>query len=216
VRIQPVTPEVAQGLGMPTAHGALIAGVDSPGPAADAGIMAGDVIVAFAGKQVDTMSALPRMVADQPVGQEVDVVVLREGAERKLTVKLGQLDEKQVAAVEPAPTPAEPAPPPPPLGVTGPLGLTVADLSPELRDKFSLNAAITKGVVVVAVAGGSAAAEKRLQPGDVIVEIAQEPVATIDDISRRIDALKREGRTTAQFVVQNKDGNVRWVNVTIQ
>jgi serine protease Do len=216
VRIQPVTAEVAQGLGMASAHGALIAGVDSPGPAADAGIMAGDVIVSFGGQKVDTMNALPRMVADQAVGQEVDVVVLREGSERTLKVTLGQLAEKQVAALEPAPAPAEPPPPPPPLGVTGPLGLTIADLSPALRDKFSLNPSITKGVVVVAVSGGSAAAEKRLQPGDVIVEIAQEPVATVDDISKRIDTLKKEGRTTAQFVVQNKDGNVRWVNVTIE
>ncbi len=219
VRIQPVTDEVARGLAMASPRGALVGGVDENGPAAMGGIQAGDVILTFAGKSVDAVHVLPRLVADQPVGSEVQVVVLRDGKEETLSVKLGLLDEgkqQQVAVATPPPTTApEPAAPPPPVGITGPLGLTLSDISPDMRDKFGVNPSVTNGVLVVAVAAGSPAAEKRLQPGDVIVEIAQQPVAVPEDIATRIDALKTEGRTTAQFVVQNKDGNVRWVNVTI-
>jgi len=89
VRIQPVTPEVAQGLGMTGAKGALVAGVDDPGPAAAAGIKAGDVILSFGGVDIDAVHALPLLVADQPVGKEVPVVVLRDGMQQTLNVKLG-------------------------------------------------------------------------------------------------------------------------------
>ena len=101
------------------------------------------------------------------------------------------------------------------FGVTKPLGLTLADLSPAVRDKLGLSATITKGVAVVAVASGSVGADKRLTAGDVIVQVEQDNVSTPDDISKKLDALKKAGRTTAQLVVQNKDGNVRFVNVTI-
>ncbi len=225
VRIQPVTPEVALGLGMPSAKGALIAGVDDPGPAAKAGIMAGDVILSFAGKEIDAVHTLPRLVAEESVDKEVPVVVLRSGKQTNLTVKLGLLDEgkAQVAATTPTPTtpstpatPNTPATPAPSLGVTGPLGLTLSDLSPAVRDKLGINSSITKGVAVVAVAQGSMAAEKRLAAGDVIVQVDQENMVAPADITKKLDALKKAGRTTAQLVVQNKDGNVRFVNVTIQ
>src|SRR6185295_5235544 len=177
VRIQPVTPEVAQGLGMTNAQGALVAGVDDPGPAAAGGIKAGDVILSFDGKDIDAVHTLPRLVADEAVGKEVPIVVLRDGKQQTLTIKLGQLDETnpQVAATtppsggtaprpgtpSPAPgaptTPGTPAPPAATLGVTGPLGLTLADLSPAVRDRLGLNPSITKGVAVMAVAQGSVA-----------------------------------------------------------
>ena len=99
--------------------------------------------------------------------------------------------------------------------VVGPLGLSLADLSPAMRDKFGIKSQVTKGVVVADVAPGSVAAEKRLQPGDVIVEISQEPVATPDDVNKRIADLKKEGRKNAQMVLQNEDGNVRVVNLSL-
>jgi serine protease Do len=228
-----VTPEVAQGLGMASARGALIAGVDDPGPAATAGIVAGDVILSFAGTEIDAVHTLPRLVAEESVDKEVPVVVLRDGMEKSLTVKLGRLDESRaaVAAVTPPPTtspgtPTAPAPgtpgapatpaPAPTLGVTGPLGLTLSDLSPTVRDRLGISTIVTRGVAVVAVAQGSIAAEKRLAAGDVIIQVDQENVATPDDVAKKFDALKKAGRTTAQLVVQNKDGNVRFVNMTIQ
>jgi serine protease Do len=99
--------------------------------------------------------------------------------------------------------------------VTGPLGLSLADLSPETRDRFGIKADVAAGVVVVAVKEGSPAQDKRLQAGDVIVEVAQEAVSTPQDVEDRLAALKKDGRTNVQLVVQNKDGHVRWVNLPL-
>lgn len=217
VRIQDVTDDVARDIGMATARGALVAGIDEKGPAAVAGIAAGDVILSLDGRSVDAMHALPRMVADLPVGKAVSVVVLHEGKEKTVSVTLGRLEEaEKVAAVantaKPLPeTPAEPAP----VVVTGPLGLSLADLSTETRGRFGIKSDVASGVVVVAVQDGSAAEEKRLQPGDVIVEVGQEAVATPQDFEDRLAALRKDGRTNVQLVVQNKDGHVRWVNLPL-
>ena len=104
--------------------------------------------------------------------------------------------------------------PTPPAVITGPLGLTLSDLSPSVRTQYGIKDSVS-GVVVTGVADGSAAAEKRLQAGDVIVEIAQEPVATPDDVNKRIDQLKKDGRKSALLLLANKDGDLRFVAVKI-
>src|SRR6185503_19706918 len=98
-RIQPVTPEIADSLNIKPARGALIAGLDDKGPAKPAGIEAGDVIVTFDGHDIKDMRDLPRIVADTPVGKDVEVIVIRDGKELKKTVKLARLEdgEKQAA-----------------------------------------------------------------------------------------------------------------------
>jgi serine protease Do len=212
VRIQEVTDEVAEGLAMASPSGALVAGVTEDGPAAVAGIEPGDVILEFDGRKVGAMHELPRMVADEPIGKEVEVMVLRKGKEQRLKVILGRLDETAVAAAEP--DAEEPAAPPPPKAIAGPLGLSLADLSPSLRDQFGIKEDVN-GVVVTDVAEGSAAAEKRLQAGDVIVEISQEPVKTPGDVEARIEALKKDGRKSALLLLANKDGDLRFVAVKI-
>ncbi len=214
VHIQEVTDEVAGKLAMGTPHGALVSDVDANGPAATAGIEAGDVILEFDGKQVPAMHDLPRMVADHGVGMKVPVVVLRDGAQQTVDVTLGRLEEAEKQASVETPDAAAPTPEMP--VVVGPLGLSLADLSPAMRDRFGIKSQVANGVVVADVAPGSVAAEKRLQPGDVIVEISQEPVATPDDVTKRIDDLKKEGRKNAQMVLQNEDGNVRVVNLSLE
>jgi membrane-associated protease RseP (regulator of RpoE activity) len=92
VQIQPVTDDIADGLNIKPARGALVAGVDDKGPAKPAGIESGDVIVKFDGKEIKEMRDLPRIVADTPVGKDVDVVILRKGKEENKTVKLGRLE----------------------------------------------------------------------------------------------------------------------------
>jgi len=212
VRIQEVTDDIAESLAMKDASGALVAGVTDAGPAAEAGIEPGDVILKFDGKPVAAMHELPRLVADEPVGKEVEVLVLRKGKEQSIKVKLGRLEEAEtVAAVTDQPPedqPAEPAP------VSGPLGLSLADLSPTLRSQFGIKDEV-KGVVVTDVADGSPAADKRLQPGDVILEISQEPVKSPDDVAARIEQLKTDGRKSALLLLANKDGDLRFVAVTI-
>ncbi|MBB6223513.1 Do family serine endopeptidase [Rhizobium leguminosarum] len=98
VRIQPVTDDIADSLGLDTAKGALVAGVIKGGPVDDGSIKAGDVILKFDGKTVSEMRDLPRVVAESSVGKEVDVVVLRDGKEQTVKVKLGRLEDSDQAA----------------------------------------------------------------------------------------------------------------------
>ncbi len=218
VRIQQVTEDVAQGLSMKgTPRGALVAGVDAKGPAADGGIEAGDVILSFDGEAIETMHDLPRIVAEKPVGKQVTVHVLRAGKEQDISVTLGRLEEAAkpaVAAAQPGDSGAapEPAPAAPaPMVSTGPLGLTLTDLSPDTRVQYDITDTVTGGAVVTGVADGSPAADKRMQPGDVIIEIAHEAVTAPDDVTRVINQMKADGRTNVLLAVQNKEGNQRWV-----
>jgi len=222
VRIQQVTDEVAKSLAMSgTPRGALVAGIDAKGPAALAGIEAGDVILSFDGEAVDSMHDLPRIGAGKAVGKQVIVHVLRSGKEQDLTVTLGRLEEadKAAAALPPAapggkpePTPAPaPAPAPTPMVSAGPLGLSLTDLSPDTRSQYGINDSVTGGAVVASVADGSPAADKRMQPGDVIVEIAHEAVRSPDDVTRTIGQMKADGRKNVLLAIQNKAGNQRWV-----
>jgi serine protease Do len=212
VRIQEVTDDIAEGLGLKETRGALVAGVTEKGPAAEAGILAGDVILEFDGQPVNAMHELPRMVADEQIGKEVQVKVLRKGKEQMVTVKLGRLEDTAVASADSTNPPADN--PPAPTAITGPLGLTLSDMSAAVRSQYGIKDTVN-GVVVTGVSDGSAAAEKRVQPGDVIVEIAQEPVATAADVNKRIDQLKKDGRKSALLLLANKDGDLRFVAVKI-
>ena len=213
VRIQEVTDDIAEGLSMKDAHGALVAGVTDKSPAAAAGLQAGDVILEFDGEKVNAMHELPRMVADEPVGKAVKVLVLRKGGEQTLTVTLGRLEDEQQLASADQPSTKDQTPPPPPV-IAGPLGLTLADLSPDLRTQFAIKDGV-QGVVVTAVADGSPASDKRIQPGDVIVEVSQQTVAKAGDVQKRIDDLKKDGHKSALLLLANKDGDLRFVAVKI-
>ncbi len=189
VRIQQVTDDIAESLGMKQPRGALVAGVDDKGPAKPAGIEPGDVIVNFDGKDIKEMRDLPRVVADTPVGKDVPVTVIRKGKEETKTVKLGRLEDgEKLAALNKTP----PATPEEKSVVKKTLGLDLANLSDELRKRYKIKDTV-KGVVITGVDSGSPASDKRLSAGDVIVEIAQEAVANAD---RRAEAHRaaQEGR----------------------
>ena len=110
VRIQQVTDDIAESLGIKPAHGALVAGVDDKGPAKPGGIEPGDVVIKFDGHDVKEMHDLPRIVADTPVGKEVDVVVIRKGKEETHKVKIGRLEDGEKMAAAEAGKDAAPAP----------------------------------------------------------------------------------------------------------
>ncbi|WP_249693956.1 DegQ family serine endoprotease [Stappia sp. WLB 29] len=212
VRIQEVTEEIAESLGMDKAEGALIAGITEGGPAEDAGFEAGDVVLEFNGSRVPAMHDLPRMVADTPVGEEVSVVVLRKGEEVTLQVTLGRLEEADASAAADSMAPSDEAPANDTPTV---LGMTLSTLTEELRTQYSIGADI-KGVVVTAVEESSGAAEKRITAGDVIVEVAQETVSSPADIAARVESLKGEGRRLALFLISNAQGEVRFIPLTIE
>ena len=211
VRIQQVTDEIAESLNVKPPRGALVAGVDDKGPAKPAGIEPGDVIIKFDGKDIKEMRDLPRVVADAPVGKDVPVVIIRKGKEETRTVKLGRLEdgEKLAAAKTSLETPSEKS------VVKKTLGIELSNLSEDLRKRYKIKDTV-KGVVITGVDASSPAADKRLSAGDVIVEIAQEAVATADDFQARIDKLKKEGRKSALLLVVGSDGELRFVALPLQ
>src|SRR5437762_3678901 len=172
VRIQEVTDEIAESLNIKAARGALIADVEDKGPAEPAGIEPGDVVVKFDGKDIKEPKDLSRVVADTAVGKEVDVVLIRKGAEETKKVTLGRLEDTD-KAVQASAKKDEPAEKP----VTQKaLGLDLATLSKDLRSRYKIKDNV-KGVIITNVDGASDAAEKHLSPGEVIVEVAQEAVS---------------------------------------
>ena len=212
VRIQQVTDEIAESLNIRPARGALVAGVDEKGPAKPAGIEAGDVIVNFDNHEIREMRDLPRVVADTPVGKQTPVVVIRKGKEMTKTVTLGRLEdgEKTAASADkPGGGPADRS------VVKKTLGIELSNMSEDLRRRYSIKDTV-KGIVITGVDANSPAAEKRLSPGDVIVEIAQEAVASTDDFQAHIDKLKKEGRKSALLLVASADGELRFVALSLQ
>lgn len=173
VRIQTVTDEIAQGLGLKKPTGALVASVTNGGPAEKYKIKVGDVILRFDGKLVGTMRRLPRIVAETSVGKAVNVEVWRQGKRVELRVKLGEFPESQNRAVEKLSDRSEKKVP----DVAIPeLGMTLSVLNPALRDKFKLKKS-SNGVVVIKLIPGGPAEAKRISPGAIIRKIGADQVA---------------------------------------
>jgi len=207
VHIQTLTEELAEGLRLPDANGALVASVVSNSPADLAGIQQGDVILEFDGRTVTEMRRLPRMVAETPVGRTVEVVVWRRGERQKLKVDVGLLDETVAAAL--------PQPEVIPSGEQRieELGLTLSEISSELQQRFQIDREAV-GVVVTEVEEDSDAAERGLRPGDLIVEIDQEPVTLPDEVRHHLEKAREEGyRVVTLLVLRN--GEYQWIALRI-
>jgi serine protease Do len=214
VRIQQVTDDIAESLNIKPTRGALVAGIDEKGPAKPAGIESGDVIVKFDGKDIREMRDLPRVVADTPVGKDVEVLIIRKGKEEKKTVRLGRLEDgekQQQASLQPKKddTPDDKT------VVQKALGLQLAAMNDQLRQRYKIKDTI-KGVVITGVDNNSAAADKRLSAGDVVVEVAQDPVSTPADLQKKVEQLKKDGRKSALFLVANTEGELRFVALSLQ
>ena len=210
VRIQNVTPDIAEGLGLKEDRGALVASTQEGGPAAAAGIDPGDVILEFDHKQISKMRSLPRIVAETAVNKEVEVHVWRKGEDRTIQVTLGELPDDEAQAENTSTEPTEPTPPPSAVVSIDPLGMKVQALSDESRGQYKLGDDVTKGVVVTEVQPGSAAADEQLQPGDVVVEAGQDAVESPQDLSRKVGQAKAQGKKTVLLMVQ-REGDLRFV-----
>jgi serine protease Do len=208
VRIQTVTDELAEGLRLGDPRGALVASVSEGGPAEKAGIQQGDVVLRFDGRKVTDMRKLPRMVAETPIGKDVDVVVWRKGKEVALKVRLGELEDERVAAVTEGPGQDEPE-----SGEVPDLGLRLGKLTAELRERFGLGEK-TDGVVITDVDSAGSGAEKGLKPGDVIVEIDQEEVRSPAEVADRVKKAKDEGYRVVTLLVF-REGDFQWIAVRI-
>ena len=209
VRIQSVTPELAEGLKMPKPMGALIAAVTDGGPADKAGIRQGDVVIKFDNKDIDEMRHLPRIVAETTFDTSVPVVVLRQGKEMTFQVKIGELDE--TAEAKTADTGAQPTKPKAPEGAKTILGLSLAEMTEQLRQRYNI-ADEAAGVVVLNVDSKSNAAGKGLKAGDVIVEVDQNSVTTPADVEKRVAVAKANGYKVVTFLIY-RQGDFQWVAV---
>jgi len=211
VRIQPVTDEIAESLGMDKAKGSLVAGVIKGGPVDDGTILPGDVIIKFDGKDVNEMRDLPRVVAESPVGKAVDVVIIRKGVQQTVKVTLGRLEDGEKLAQTETSAPGTDG-----MGeavsTAKVLGMTIGELDDAARTKFEISKDVS-GVLVSEVAKDSAAAERGIVAGEVITEIAQESVSTPQQVLDRISALKEQGRKNALLMLASKSGELRFVTI---
>ncbi len=205
VRIQDVSDDVAEALGLETTAGALVTDVPE-GPALEAGIESGDVILSFDGADVTDTRELVRRVGNTEVGKAVRIVVFREGETQTLLVTLGRREDAERAI--PASAPADEP-------VTGDvLGLSLSAMTDDLRAQLGLGDG-AEGLVVQDVAEDSEAFDKGLRAGDLITEAGQEPVATVADLEERIEAARDAGRKSLLLLVR-RGGDPRFVALSLE
>ncbi len=200
VQIQPVTKDIAESMGLKEDRGALVSVVTPDGPAEKAGIKPGDVIVGFNNREVSTSRSLPRMVAETAVGQKVPVTVIRRNDRQTIQVTLGELkpQDLQLASV-----PGREEPTPGDAQAIEEVGVSVSTLSPEVRREFAL-AEQSKGVVITKVEPNSPAAGRQLRPGDIIVEVSQEPVSSPADVAERVKKAKDAGQRALLLLIERQ------------
>lgn len=210
VRIQDVTQDVADAMGLKSATGALITDVPD-GPAKVAGLETGDVIMSFDGVAVGDTRGLVRQVGNSPVGATVRVTVLREGKSQTIAVVLGRREDATGSGAPTADdtpeTPAEPE-------TSALLGLTVTPLTDTLRQELGA-ADDLEGLAVTEVTEGSEAYEKGLRAGDILTEAGQQQIKTIEDLNARIDATREAGRKSLLLLVR-RAGDPRFVALTLE
>ncbi|MCL6284400.1 Do family serine endopeptidase [Ruegeria sp. 2012CJ41-6] len=209
VRIQDVTDDVAEAMGLDEAKGALITDVPE-GPAKEAGLLAGDVILSFDGVDVDDTRGLVRQVGETTVGKAVRVVVFREGGTQTVLVTLGRREDAEREETEEETT-EDGAP-----GVSEKdvLGLTLQVLNDALREELGLGEDET-GLAVTNVDESSEAFEKGLRAGDVITEAGQQKVTSLADLDARIEEAKEAGRKSLLLLVR-RNGEPRFVALNLE
>ncbi|MBU1213350.1 MAG: Do family serine endopeptidase [Alphaproteobacteria bacterium] len=221
VRIQSISEDIASTLGVEENKGALVAAVEPDSPAAKSGIASGDVILKFDGKDVMTMRGLPRIVAQTPIGKKVPVEILRDGKTQSLDVEIGRLVEPEEGEEAKGPADSGNGGQPDedrdgaPAGGAGIAGLGVAPISDELREKYNLGAK-SEGLVVTLVEPDSPAAKKNVNEGDVIVEVAQDKVATTEEMLAAVDKVRRSGRKAVLLRIETANGDMRFVAVPLE
>ncbi|MGR3491101.1 MAG: PDZ domain-containing protein, partial [Shimia sp.] len=206
VRIQDVTPEIAEALGLENAVGAAVTDVPE-GPAAEAGMMTNDIIIEFDGQAVEDTRELVRIVGNSPVGKTVRVVVLRDGEEETLAVTLGR---RETAVAVPAAQAGPDGPVPQELEL---LGLTIMPIDDEMREENDLGD--IEGLAITAVDESSEAFEKGLRVGDIITEAGQQRVLTIEALEQRIEAAREAGRRSLLLLVR-RGADPRFVALSLE
>ena len=199
VRLQTPSEDWAAGQNLPGAEGALVARVDKGGPAEAAGLAEGDLILSFAHQHVKHARQLPRFVAQAPIGEEVDAVIVRGGERKTVRIKVGELESAthELSAA-------------PPKTKRQKLGkISFAPLTDETRGAFAdAEGAVVAGISDAAAGGG-------LRPGDVVVEAAHRKVRSVEELEARLDELRRMGRTEALLTVEKPGGTIAFASLPL-
>jgi len=197
VMIQKITPDLKEKLGLKDEKGALVADVTAGGPAEEAGIKRGDVIVSFDGEDIKEMHDLPYIVASTPVEKKVTVEIIRKGKKKSLHVKTGELKEEDESPVVSEASPN--------------LGLMVKEVTPELARNFGLSE--TSGLVVVQVESNSPAGEAGMRPGDIILEVDQISMKDLAQFNQKIE--KYKAGDTILFLL-NRSGTTLYLTIKVR
>ena len=203
VSYQTVTDDIADSFSLDRARGVLVANVIADGPAAKAGLKRNDIIISFGGQEVPDLRRFPRFVANARVGSTLDIVVWRQGKETPLKIRIGEQEEpeKQNVAAQGSKKPVEPDQPV--ASNIEQLGLTLQKATDQLRERYGLSDQV-KGVVVTQVAPNSSAAEKQLQPGDVILEVDQKPVTSPAEVIDIVGKLQQQKKRSVLLFVERQ------------
>ena len=202
VHIQEVTKDIAQSLDLDEAKGALVASVEPNGPADQAGLKTGDLILGFNGQKVDHLKDLPRYVAAAKAGDKYKVRILRDGQEQTVSVEVGRMPGDEVTAMKSS-------------GSEGSdqakLGVALAPLTAEYKQRLQLPDD-AEGVVIIDVAPNSAAAREGLQAGDVIKRVGNKKVTTPDEVT---EMLQRQTDRKSVLLLISRRGNDRFIAVPL-
>jgi Do/DeqQ family serine protease len=181
-KLQEITPDIADSLGLQRPAGALVANIAADGPAAKAGLKAGDLIVSVDGAPVDDPNAFDYRFATKPIGGTAQIGIIRQGHNLVLPIALQSLPDTPRQEVE--------------IKARSPfLGVTVANLSPALADELRLDPQ-TEGVVVTGIVDGSTAQSIGFQKGDIVVSVNNEKIVKPADLERITSAGGRQWRIT--------------------
>lgn len=215
VRIQQVTDEIAESLGLKEAYGALVSSVTESGPAAAAGLQQGDIILSFDGKRIKQMRELPRMVAESEIGKQVELHVWRKGKTVTAKVKLGQLEKAEENGL----VASESEMPDEDSGTgdadkVSALGLTVSPVNRILQQRYNIGRDAT-GVVVTEIDPAGIAAGKGVAPGDLIIEVDQQPVKSVKDVQKAVTAAEKEKKRSVLLLV-SRGGEIRFIALRLK
>ena len=202
VTVQGITSDMAESLGLKSTGGVIVSGVSEGSAAERAGVKRGDVIQSFNGTPVHDTNSLRNRVAEAGPGSTAELVILRDGAEKKLSVKLDEANPERVARRR-SERDGEPG-----VSDKTALGVSVAPLTPDLRDRARVPKDV-KGLIVEDVNPDGRAALAGIEPGDVIQEVNRQAVSSVDDLKA---ALKRSAERPTLLLI-NRQGNDIYVTV---
>ncbi len=208
VAIQPVTEEISEALSLPEASGALVAQVDKDGPAARAGIRAGDVILSLAGEPVESPRGLARRVAATEIGRTVPVELWRDSERQTVEVEIGLLQDPGPVAASAAPQQGNGT-----ESAVGRFGFAVAPLSEADRERLDVQRG-AGGVMVTEVEPRSVAARQGLAPGDLITQVGQQPVSQPEQLAQALDQAQQSGHSSV-LLLRQRDGQSSFITLPL-